>query len=368
MRKPVVVCGASGYTAKLIIEFLRSFQVPFIAAGRNRDRVEAAMKLIPGIETADYEIAELPTDVADLKKLFAGSKVVCNTVGPFVQHSEPTIQAALEAGCHYLDTTNEQNYMLPMRDKYGAEFARKQLLLAPSTAHMCTIMETAAEACLAESEVDTIEGVCIVSGTPTPGSTQTFIQSVTAEERYLEGGVLQLWRPCHSAEVRVPFTDRTLLALPWGGSGLPLWYQDDPRVQSVRTMAAFTNRDLMEGVLKIYSHYHANLKQLPEDGQREALAQIAAGMQPGAPPRENPMIHRNWDTIIGSSTTKTVRYTIYSHCGYQITGLLQAFAANWLSERPPRAVGFQGAAHAFGYERILGVLEKFGYGKLVRGN
>ena len=32
--KPVVVYGASGYTGRLICEYLREFNVPFIAAGR----------------------------------------------------------------------------------------------------------------------------------------------------------------------------------------------------------------------------------------------------------------------------------------------------------------------------------------------
>lgn len=366
MKKPVVVCGANGYTGKLIIENLRNFRVPFVAAGRSVARVEAAMKTIPGIETADYEIAELPSDPIDLKKLFTGAKVVSNTVGPFGLYSEPIVQAAVESGCHYLDTTGEQVFMLEMRDKYGAEFARKQLLLAPSTAHMNTVLELAAEACLTETGVDTIEGFCIVSGIPTYGSTQTFIHNVKAKECYLENGALAPWRPCYSAEVRVPFTDRTLLAMPWGGSGLPLWFQNDPRVQSLRTMAAFTNRDLMENVVAVYKHYHTNLIQLPEEAQREALSQIAGGIQSGMPPRENPFIHRNWDTVIGSTTTKTVRYTVHSHCGYLITGVLQAFAANWLVRKAPLAVGFQGAAHAFGYENVLAALENLGYAKLVK--
>jgi short subunit dehydrogenase-like uncharacterized protein len=32
--KPVVVYGASGYTGRLICEYLREYHVPFIAAGR----------------------------------------------------------------------------------------------------------------------------------------------------------------------------------------------------------------------------------------------------------------------------------------------------------------------------------------------
>ena len=32
-NKPVVVYGASGYTGRLICEYLREFNVPFVAAG-----------------------------------------------------------------------------------------------------------------------------------------------------------------------------------------------------------------------------------------------------------------------------------------------------------------------------------------------
>ena len=37
--KPVVVYGASGYTGRLICEYLREFNVPFIAAGRDKARI-----------------------------------------------------------------------------------------------------------------------------------------------------------------------------------------------------------------------------------------------------------------------------------------------------------------------------------------
>ena len=49
-KKPVIIYGASGYTGRLIVEFMRDQQIPFIAAGRNKERVEEAMKLVPGID------------------------------------------------------------------------------------------------------------------------------------------------------------------------------------------------------------------------------------------------------------------------------------------------------------------------------
>src|SRR6202035_5781132 len=95
--------GASGFSGRLVAEFLREFNVPFLAAGRDRARIQDVMKHVPGIETADYKIAETSGSVYDLVKLFAGARVVCNTVGPFVYHGPRVIEACLQAGCHYLD-------------------------------------------------------------------------------------------------------------------------------------------------------------------------------------------------------------------------------------------------------------------------
>ena len=57
--KPVVVYGASGYTGRLVCEYLREYSVPFIAAGRDKARIAGALGQVPGIETADYEMVEV---------------------------------------------------------------------------------------------------------------------------------------------------------------------------------------------------------------------------------------------------------------------------------------------------------------------
>ena len=43
-KKPVIVYGASGYTGRLVCEYLREYNIPFIAAGRSADKLNAAMK------------------------------------------------------------------------------------------------------------------------------------------------------------------------------------------------------------------------------------------------------------------------------------------------------------------------------------
>ncbi len=43
-EKKVVVYGASGYTGRLVCEYLREFNVPFIAAGRDKARIAEALE------------------------------------------------------------------------------------------------------------------------------------------------------------------------------------------------------------------------------------------------------------------------------------------------------------------------------------
>ena len=72
--KPVIVYGASGYTGRLICEYLREYNVPFVAAGRDKARIAEALDKVPGIDTVEHDIVEVAHDVAPLTELFAGAR------------------------------------------------------------------------------------------------------------------------------------------------------------------------------------------------------------------------------------------------------------------------------------------------------
>ena len=108
--KPVVVYGVSGYTGRLICEYLRELGVPFVAAGRDSERVRAVVEKIPGIETADYEIIGVENDAEALAAALEGAQVICNTAGPFIKFGPEVVEAgALPIGAHFKDTTGEQD-------------------------------------------------------------------------------------------------------------------------------------------------------------------------------------------------------------------------------------------------------------------
>ena len=45
-KHPIVLYGMSGYTGQLVAEHLTKRKVPFVAAGRNRDKIEEALRKV----------------------------------------------------------------------------------------------------------------------------------------------------------------------------------------------------------------------------------------------------------------------------------------------------------------------------------
>lgn len=361
-KYPVVVYGASGYTGRLIVEYLREYQVPFIAAGRNPESIQEAMDKVPGIETATYEVVKVDHNLESLTELLSGAKVVCNTVGPFARFGTEVVEAALNAGCHYIDTTGEQEWMYEMRDKFGAAYAEKGLLLSPASAYMHTVCNIAAEFCLAHPGIDTLDAVCVPTGVPTVGSARSVMDLVRIKQRCLQNGELveitdPMLNPC---EVPVPGQSATAIALPWGGGGMPLWYADDVRVRNCTSLTGFNNRAMMQGVVDIAKYYQDELKDLPEEEQVAALDKFADGVTASMPPRENRQIHRTVDICYGIGNNKQVKCTLVGNSGYIQTGLIQAYIADQLVRGKPRAVGFQSPAAAVGAEELFAALQSYG--------
>jgi short subunit dehydrogenase-like uncharacterized protein len=359
-KKPVVVYGASGYTGRLVCEYLREMHVPFIAAGRDAGRVKAVLEKIPGIETADYEVAEVAHNVDALTKLFRGASVVSNMVGPFIKYGPEVVEASLAAGCHYTDTTGEQDWVLAAKTEWGGKFSAKGLLLSPGVAQMYTTGEIAAQICLESPGIDTLDILVLWSGFPTTASTQTIFTILKAKWYYLEQNQYKEWPLAQTFEVNVPGQHGTALALPWGGTSHPVWFKDDPRVANVKVAAGVFAREVMEGVVATVKMYEENIKPLPMAQQEIELGKIAASIQSNMPPRENPRVNKSVDSVHASGPLGRAHCVIHGNSNYKQTGLLQAYAAYSLLQRPPLRAGFASACQAFGHRDLLGVLRSFG--------
>lgn len=361
--KPVVVYGASGYTGRLVCEYLREYNVPFVAAGRSQEKLEAAMGAnVPGIETADFEIVTVEHSVEALTELFTGASVVCNTVGPFATYGHEVVQASLAAGAHYLDTTGEQDWLISLDERYGADFAAKGLVLSPGLAQMYTTGEIAAQICLETPGLDTLDIAVFWGGSPTIASTQTIlVNAAMAKAYYLEQNKYAEWDPeAGLYQLAIPGQHELALALPWGGTSHPVWFRNDPRVANVKALGGVFNKPLMLGVPQIVAAALEATKDMAPDERLAALQATAAQVMNEMPPREYTRINRSVDSVHASGPLGRVHTVIFGNCNYKQTGLLQAYCAYSLLQKAPLATGLASGCQAFGHRELLGVLRSFG--------
>jgi short subunit dehydrogenase-like uncharacterized protein len=318
------------------------------------------MNRVPGIETANHEVQETGGSLEELVKLFSGCKVVCNTAGPFMYNGPRVIEAALKAGCHYLDISGEQTWIREVAEKWGPQFAARGLLAAPATAFMSAVSDAAARSCLELGAVDTLEILTMFKGVPTFGSTQTIFAVIQTDALYLEQNQYKTWPRATRYDVVVPGSIQTQLALAWGGFPHPVWYKDHPQVANVRSFGGLLDRPIMEGVAATEKMFEEQIRPLPKAQQEQKLAEMANAVQAGTPPRENSREQRTIDVITGRGNTEGVQCVVYGTCCYRQTGLMQAWAAHCLLHGGPRQVGFASPAAAFGHREILRVLESHG--------
>jgi len=362
-KRPVILYGASGFSGRLTAEYLREYNVPFVAAGRDAAKIKDVLSRVPGIETADYEVVQTGSSVEDLARLFSGAKVVCNNVGPFIYYGPAVVEACLRAGCHYLDIAGEQAWHRELQEKWSKKFAEKGLAIVAAMAFMSAPSDAAARLCLESANIDTLEILTMFDGMPTFGSTQTIFAVIQTDGFYLEQNSYKAWPRAVAYESVVPGYIRTQLTLSWGGFPHSVWYKDHPQAANVKSFGGLLNRQIMEGVLATEKHFEEAIRPLPKAEQEKKLAEMANAVQGSTPPRENSRTQRTVDVIVGRGMTEMIECSLFGTCCYKQTGLLQAFGAHTLVHAAPRAVGYASPAAVFGHREILRTLESFGLSK-----
>lgn len=365
-KHPVVVYGASGYTGMLIMDWLIDQGIPFTAVARSAGRAKEMMaQRVVRLESAIYEIIEAGHDVAALVDAFRGAKVVCNTVGPFSTVGLVAVEAALKAGCHYLDTTGEQAYIRKVRDQYGESFRQAGLLVSPSNAYMYTFSEIAAELALETPGVDALETAALCRGPRggagvSVGSTATIFEGYRQEACFLWEKKLEPHAPHASFDIVDPAFMQPVFCLPWGGTSLPVHFEHDPRVRSCISCVGFYDNQAMRMVHSLGQKWEAEYRHLPRQQQDAVLKQFVDSTTPAMPPRERTTQQRTVDFAIGRGQLASVRATVHGITPYISTGAIQAAGVIKLLDGDTAKVGFAAGSKAFGHRYLLGFLEQRG--------
>ncbi|MGE0550677.1 MAG: trans-acting enoyl reductase family protein [Kofleriaceae bacterium] len=111
----LVVFGATGFTGKLVAEYIarHSDQPRWAIAGRSKVKLEALGLDVP-ILVGDA------LDPAQMTAIAERANVVCSAAGPYAKYGSALVAACVAAGTHYCDLTGEVPWMRRMIDAHHA--------------------------------------------------------------------------------------------------------------------------------------------------------------------------------------------------------------------------------------------------------
>jgi short subunit dehydrogenase-like uncharacterized protein len=133
----VVVFGATGFTGRLVCEYLaRRREQPALRwaiAGRNEAKLHEVRRMLEQIDASAASVGTIEArvdDPASLERMARQTRVVLTTVGPYAEHGEPVVQACIAGGADYVDITGEPEFVDAMiaRHHAAAEKARVRIV------------------------------------------------------------------------------------------------------------------------------------------------------------------------------------------------------------------------------------------------
>ncbi len=357
----VVLYGASGYTGKLTAWKLAERGIPFIAAGRNKARLEEEMAKVPELKGHDYRCVGVAHEKGALIELFSGKKAVINIVGPFMQLGRPVVEACLQAGTHYFDTTGETDWMTFLKREFGRAFAGKELVLCPGNSYMWAEGNLAMEIALETPGIDTLDATYLADSEVSVASTMSFLRMCVRPQYFIRNRELVQWPWATPYQVHVPGEHALLNALPWSGGGEPVWYEGDGRVRNCQVLVSFRNQERFNAVVGLLRKFDAECRQLDPARQEEVTNEWGKGITQVEPAREVPEVNRCTLCCQGRGNTNSVSVILRGNSPYAQTGVFGAEAVRRVLRRQLAAVGFASPARAFGARNLLAAQAEEGY-------
>ena len=119
----IVVFGASGYTGRLVAEYLNEqygdAALSWAMAGRSLDKL-AAVRAEIGVSDAVPLLAVNSDDPDSVAAMVTSTRVVITTVGPYQLYGNELVKQCAEAGTDYVDLSGEPGWMHETIAAYSA--------------------------------------------------------------------------------------------------------------------------------------------------------------------------------------------------------------------------------------------------------
>ena len=252
---------------------------PIPAGGEAGAEAQATPAPVP---TVTFRQAALD-DAAALDRALAGCAVLINCAGPFLDTARPLVQAALRAGCHYIDVTAEQPSAQAVLDEFDAPARAAGVVVMPAAGFYGGLADLLASALMAgaREEASLRVGVALSHWWPTEGTRITGVRNQT-QRLVVEDGQLAPLSPAGATPdwpFAEPFGTLPMAELPFSevvtlSHHLPL-----------RRLHSFISARALQDIRDPATPAPTAVDAQGRSAQRFAMEVVAEGPQPHAPAR-----------------------------------------------------------------------------------
>ncbi|WP_293905059.1 saccharopine dehydrogenase NADP-binding domain-containing protein [Phenylobacterium sp.] len=121
----IIVYGASGYTGRLVAEYLAQTygvggEVTWAMAGRSAAKLAEVRDSVGAPKDTPLVVADA-ADPGSVRAMVLRAKAIVTTVGPYQLYGSDLVAACAEAGTDYLDLSGEPNWMRAMIEAHEAQ-------------------------------------------------------------------------------------------------------------------------------------------------------------------------------------------------------------------------------------------------------
>lgn len=347
-KQHVIVYGATGFTGQLVAEEFVRRGLSVLVAGRNTEKLETLAARLRA-DGGNVKSAAVEHTVKAMTALFTGSKIVFNISGPFNQIGSEVVEASLNAGCHYLDVTGEQDFMMDMKAQFGKTATKKKLAIISSNAFHWAPGGCAADIALETPGVDTIEVIYQVYGFMTLASAKSSFRVAKRDQYENRNGTLSEYKYNKMyRKVAIPGLKKKVPAACLG-TAENVWFENDSRLKNMQVLRADPASRvvgktflLFQGLQKVISRDKLDMvtdkltdrfwkdKPREEDGESEFVI-VAKGTGPS-----------------GSSEV-----ILRGDKPYYMTGVMCGYAAEIILAGKIKSTGFTSPYEAFGARELI---------------
>lgn len=354
----IVLFGATGYTGRLTAAELVARGATPVLAGRDAAALAALAAELGGVPTAVADVG----DPASVRALLGRGDVLVTTVGPFLRHGRPALDAAIDAGAHYIDSTGEGPFIRSVFERHDRAVATGSVLLSAFGFDYVPGNLAAGLALREAPDAARVEVGYFIDRPGTSGGTRASIAGMLFESGFaLRGGALVDERA--GARLRrfdVAGATRAGVSIPASEQlALPRSY---PNLREIDVFLGVP--ELAGRGMQATSVLTAALGHLPplERGLRAGVTALVRGST-GGPDAASRARTRSWVTARTFDAAGLPRATVTLAGGdpYDFTARIMAWAADAVRDDGVSGTGALGPVDAFGLDSLHAACAEAGW-------